>query len=189
MPLKKCNKCNQEKSLDDFYKNIRMKDGFNTFCILCHRLDSNIRKNKNRAIPEFKQKELVYKKLYREKTVMQRAAYMAQWRQENKEHLAKYDKEYRNNNKSRTNYWCQLRKISIMQRTPKWLTEDDLWMIEQAYELAAYREKIFGFKWHVDHIIPLRGKTVSGLHTPYNLQVIPATINQRKSNLYKVDNA
>ena len=71
-------------------------------------------------------------------------------------------------------------------RTPKWLTKDDLWIIEQAYELAATRTQMFGFVWHVDHKIPLRGKNVSGLHTPVNLQVIPGTENLRKTNKFEV---
>jgi hypothetical protein len=78
------------------------------------------------------------------------------------------------------------RKAATMQRTPAWLTEDDHWMIGQAYELAALRTKLFGFAWHVDHKIPLQGKTVSGLHTPLNLQVIPATDNIRKGNRFEV---
>lgn len=69
-------------------------------------------------------------------------------------------------------------------RTPDWLTEDEKWMIGQAYELAALRSKITGLDWHVDHVVPLRGKFVSGLHTPYNLQVIPAIVNMRKGNRY-----
>ena len=74
------------------------------------------------------------------------------------------------------------RKAAELQRTPKWLSQDDLWMITQAYELAALRTKLFGFSWHVDHVLPLQGKEVSGLHTPLNLQVIPGTENVRKGN-------
>lgn len=78
------------------------------------------------------------------------------------------------------------RKAAELQRTPAWLTEDDHWMIEQAYELAALRTKLFGFPWHVDHFFPLQGKLVSGLHVPLNLQVIPAKMNRAKSNTFKV---
>jgi hypothetical protein len=71
-------------------------------------------------------------------------------------------------------------------RLPKWLTEEDRWMIQEAYDLAALRTKLFGFSWHVDHILPLQGKTVSGLHVPLNLQVIPGKDNVVKSNSYEV---
>jgi hypothetical protein len=73
-----------------------------------------------------------------------------------------------------------------LQRTPSWLDEDALWMIEQAYELAALRTKLFGFSWHVDHVIPLQGKIVSGLHVPFNLQVIPGFQNIAKNNKFEV---
>lgn len=76
------------------------------------------------------------------------------------------------------------RRASKIQRTPKWLTKDDHWLMAQAYELAALRTKKFGFPWHVDHIIPLQGKNVSGLHVPANLRVIPGAENYRKSNKY-----
>ena len=70
------------------------------------------------------------------------------------------------------------------QRTPSWLTEDDIWMMDEAYELAKLRQQMTGFPWHVDHVIPLRGERVSGLHVPLNLQVIPALVNMRKGNRY-----
>jgi hypothetical protein len=78
------------------------------------------------------------------------------------------------------------RRAAKLQRTPVWLTSDDHWMIEQAYELAAVRTKMFGFAWHVDHIVPLQGKLVSGLHAPNNLRVIPGAENIRKSNHFQV---
>lgn len=78
------------------------------------------------------------------------------------------------------------RRVSKLKRTPAWLTPDDHWMMEQAYELAALRTKMFGFVWHVDHILPLQGRLVSGLHVPLNLQVIPGTENLRKNNQHEV---
>jgi hypothetical protein len=71
-----------------------------------------------------------------------------------------------------------------LKRTPKWLTKDEQWMIKEAYALADLRTKLFGFPWEVDHKIPLQGKLVSGLHTPYNLQVIPKTENRSKGNSF-----
>jgi hypothetical protein len=85
-------------------------------------------------------------------------------------------------NAARVLSWTRQRQSAKIKRTPAWLTEDDHWMIEQAYELASLRTKMFGVPWHVDHVLPLRGKTVSGLHTPYNMQVILGSENCRKGN-------
>lgn len=94
--------------------------------------------------------------------------------------------EYRKRTKPMQAEYVRRRQAALLQRTPNWLTENDVWMMQQAYELASLRTKIFGFSWHVDHIIPLQGKLVSGFHTPYNLQVIPATENIAKLNRFEV---
>ena len=85
-------------------------------------------------------------------------------------------------NKGRVLAWCRKRQLDKVQRTPAWLTTDDLWLIEQFYETAAARTKATGVQWHVDHVLPLRGKAVSGLHVPYNLQVILGSENSSKGN-------
>lgn len=100
----------------------------------------------------------------------------------NKATHLKNKRDYRQNNKGKINALVAARKKVVKQRTPKWITDDDRWMMEQAYELAALRTKMFGFAWHVDHILPLQGKTVSGLHVPTNLQVLPGVDNIRKRN-------
>lgn len=72
------------------------------------------------------------------------------------------------------------------KRVPKWNTKDDRWMMREAYKLAKLRTEMFGFIWEVDHVIPLRGDIVSGLHVPTNLQVIPKSSNREKRNHYLI---
>jgi flagellar biosynthesis GTPase FlhF len=110
------------------------------------------------------------------------AAKKAKWRQENREQYNAINRKWNKNNKPKKAALQSKRRAAILQRTPKWLSPDDLWIIEEAYELAALRTKMFGFPWHVDHIIPLQGRSVSGLHVPTNLQVIPGKENVSKSN-------
>ena len=111
-----------------------------------------------------------------------RAAQKRAHREANIERITAKYKEYYTANYPRMLAKRNKQNADKLQRTPAWLTEDDFWMIEQAYELAALRTKMFGFAWHVDHALPLRGKTVSGLHVPLNLQVIPGVDNLRKGN-------
>ncbi len=69
---------------------------------------------------------------------------------------------------------------------PKWLSEDQLKAIKTEYALSQWCSEVMGIKYHVDHIVPLKGKDVCGLHVPWNLQVIPAVENIRKSNKHVV---
>ena len=102
------------------------------------------------------------------------------------EKYKKHKREYVAKNQPLLTAKTRRYQTSKENRTPVWLTQDDHWMIEQAYELAAVRTKMFGFAWHVDHIVPLQGKLVSGLHAPNNLRVIPGAENIRKSNHFQV---
>jgi 5-methylcytosine-specific restriction endonuclease McrA len=92
--------------------------------------------------------------------------------------------EWRRKNPGKVLALTRKRQLAKIQRTPPWLTEDDFWLMSQAYELAALRTRLFGFAWHVDHIIPLQGELVSGMHVPTNLQVIPGSENSRKGSRY-----
>lgn len=74
------------------------------------------------------------------------------------------------------------RRATKLQATPAWLDADHLWMLEEIYELVRLRKQITGGEWHADHVVPLQGKTVSGLHVPWNLRVIPAAQNRSKGN-------
>jgi hypothetical protein len=110
----------------------------------------------------------------------------AKWRDANREHHNAYNREYFSNNKDKRAAYQGKRKAAQLQRTPKWLTESDLRMIEAKYSLAAMLTRETGIIHHVDHIIPLQGKKVSGLHVFSNLRVIPGTDNVKKSNSYQI---
>lgn len=195
--MKTCSKCKTAKSLTDFYANKRMKDGHNSFCILCHKADNVARKKINRQDQEFKVKELAYKKEYRKRTVEQRSQYMKDWHAKNAEQQIvyrvqycieneKYFKEYRQTNKTKILATTRKRQAAKLQRTPKWLTEIDFDRMENEYQLAALLTKVTGSPWEVDHIIPLQGKTVSGFHVPNNLRAIPAKQNRSKANRLEI---
>jgi hypothetical protein len=135
--------------------------------------------------PEMVQKKRERDAQYRKENRDKYRATIVAWSAKNPEKVKLYAAKTKANNKGKVNAHTVKRRLAKINRTPKWLTADDHWMIEQAYELAALRTKLFGFTWHVDHVLPLQGKLVSGFHTPYNLQVIPGADNVRKSNTFE----
>ena len=106
------------------------------------------------------------------------------WIRANPKRAAEVSRKSRLKNKARVLANKAKHRACKRQRTPKWVDKDHLWLIKEAYDLAVLRTKLTGFSWHVDHIIPLNGKTVSGLHVIENLQVIPGKENLLKNNKY-----
>jgi len=110
---------------------------------------------------------------------------MREWRKNNKERSLvqgrKDDKKRKLNpnfNPGR-NFYNQTRYCNKLKATPKW---SNLNLIKHIYELAAAVTEFTGVKHEVDHIIPLKGKNVCGLHVEYNLQIIPKIDNIKKGN-------
>lgn len=132
--------------------------------------------------PELLAKKLASDAAYRKRNKAKVRAGEYAWREKNPERVAIHKQTAKGKYKVQKNANTALRRASIRMRTPKWLSADDFWVFEQAYELAQIRAKLFGFGWHVDHIVPLQGKMVSGLHVPWNIQVIPGALNIKKGN-------
>ena len=84
--------------------------------------------------------------------------------------------------KARAKREAALRKRRNRKATPKWLTKEHKQQIVNMYELMRDCRAVTGEDYHVDHIVPIRGENICGLHVPWNLQVLPAYLNIKKSN-------
>lgn len=106
---------------------------------------------------------------------------MAKWRAANAETALKREQAWREANPGKLKSAKRRRRIAQSSRTV-WRSEWDLFVEEQAHELADLRTRVTGRTWHVDHMYPLLARTVSGLHCGDNIQVIPERLNRLKAN-------
>jgi 5-methylcytosine-specific restriction endonuclease McrA len=106
------------------------------------------------------------------------------YREKNKEKLKDLGRKWAEKNPHKVSFASSKRRSAKLNRTPSWLTKDDLKQIAEIYKEANRLTKETNISHHVDHIVPLQGRNVSGLHVPANLQILTATDNIRKSNKY-----
>jgi hypothetical protein len=140
-------------------------------CMECARLQTA----KNRA------NETTQKRALRLQKSVDRAA---QWRIANPDHenTKIVKRRWASEHPEQKNADTAKRRAAKLQRTPLWLTLTHHKQIDRFYWEAAEVSKVVGEFYHVDHIVPLQGKTVSGLHVPWNLQILPAKENLSKGN-------
>jgi hypothetical protein len=100
----------------------------------------------------------------------------------NKETKLAYNKEWRAENQGILRLYNVKRRNQILKATPIWA---DLSEIRKIYQQAADLQQSTGIKYHVDHIIPLQGDLVCGLHVHTNLQIITRLENLAKGKQFK----
>lgn len=138
-----------------------------------------------------------YMKAYREANKDRIALQKKAWAEVNRNHKAAQDKNYALANKearaTARNKWKAANpdkdraakaanRADRIMRVPAWANRE---RIRSYYNVCGFFNEVNGYaKYHVDHIIPLNGKAVSGLHVHNNLQVILAKENLQKGASY-----
>ena len=97
----------------------------------------------------------------------------------NIERRREYARKHRAENPSLYNFYCRTRQAKQCNATPKWANYE---AIKVKYKERNTMSKVKGLAYNVDHIVPLQGENVCGLHVPWNLQIITADENIAKSN-------
>jgi hypothetical protein len=171
---KVCGLCRELKSLTNFHKNKNSSDGRTWLCKPC-----NIKKSSDwdkanidrvRARPK-KDNSEYFRNLYAN----------------NADRIKKRIRQHRVDNPAKTSAMDNEKRAKRLHRMPTWLTLIQKAEISAFYEIASAKTMQTDVQHHVDHVVPLLGKKVSGLHVPWNLQVLTATENLRKHARFEVN--
>ncbi len=192
--MKVCKKCGLSKELAEFSKKV---NGLQPNCKPCSKEMAQFYRDtytcEEKA--EIKRKKAIYLQENKEWLYPKHAKYIAENPSINKRLQEKYQREGRyvgkyqdyhkrwyskNRHKAYAN--GAMRRGLKEQATPKWLTPEQKLQIEYIYKYSSELTRIFGIKYQVDHIEPIKGDGFVGLTVPWNLQILTALENQRKGN-------
>lgn len=176
--MKKCSKCAQEKPYTEFHKHSQTRDGYKSRCKMCNRkeaidyrnlnLDKAREKDKERLVGERKRLSLERVKTWsvNKKYLTTEKAKLAQ---------AKRIRKWKKENSGKVNADTARRRASKLKATPQWADKS---IIKNIYIQAS----ILGLT--VDHIVPLQGEIVCGLHCEDNMQLLSLSENSSKCNFW-----
>lgn len=175
--MKTCTKCNQSKELSRFYKQTGGKSNKESSCKECKKTYYHTNKDKID-----KDRKRANQKAWQESNKEQQKVKNKAWKEANKERVRANNKAWTISNLDKKSAHTAKYRAAKLQRTPSWLTPEDWTKINHMYSLAAFMTKQTGIKHEVDHIVPLQGETISGLHHPDNLQILTKSENCSKGN-------
>ena len=177
--MKQCTKCNEFKSLDLFVKR-KDTQTYRGHCIECEKQRLALSPLKHR------EQRLEARKLRYQEHKEHELAVNKRWIEQNKERHSFLVKENYKSNKDKYVYHCAKARATKRNASPVWLTAEQKKQIQTEYSLAKWCSEVMGIQYEVDHIVPLQGNKVCGLHVPWNLRVITQAENRRKTNKLEV---
>ena len=177
---KLCNECGEEKELSLFGNNHKSKDGYLNQCKVCCKLKRQALKEGN---PEIYENQLeASRKAKANLSTEHKQASKKAWDEKNKERVVQYRKD---------NYDSVYSRVKAVETRIQNLGIEVSWADKEKildFYIESVRKTLeTGEMYEVDHIIPLNGDKVSGLHVELNLQVILGTDNKKKHKKFLVD--
>lgn len=167
-----CHRCKITKPKLEFYKDKSRSDGLYSYCKICTKTHVKKWQINNSEKNNLRSREWTKNNLEKKKKSA------SDWVNRNKEQHSKCCKNWKLNNKGKINSYGSKRRATKLNATPLFA---NLIEIEKIYAKSA-KMRSNGIPVEVDHIIPLIGKNVCGLHVHWNLQIIDKTENRRKGN-------
>ena len=167
---KVCTTCSLEKPLDAFYKDKTKKDGYRTDCKVCRIATSKAYADANRDSVRQRKNEYYHRNKER---ILNCEVGKERRRQSSKEWKERNPEKARHH---RSVYGAK-RRATKLNATPAWANQDK---INYVYYCRDVVNRVYGGNCEVDHIVPLQGKHVCGLHVHNNLQLLSAKANRSK---------
>lgn len=179
--IRECTKCRVIQPLDCFSiaANRPKSGGRLTQCRACTNAAARIRMARNPGL------QIEYNKKSRSNPEVKRRLYEInrEWSKKNKHHHRALISDWRKKNPAGHRARVQERK-ALVRMGASYITHEMRTSIKDIYKECISLEASSGIRHHVDHIIPLRGDGVCGLHVPWNLQIITAENNMKKGNRF-----
>lgn len=188
--MKMCCTCQTAKLFTDFHKNKSYVDGLHKQCKSCRKAGSARSYQRNQESISAKAKDryeanravvIAASRAHVERNSERVAKRQAEYYVANREARRAYRKQHYEQNAERY-MSAEASRRSLMRRLPLWA---DPQRIEAVYASARDVTRSTGIAHHVDHVIPLQGKFVCGLHVETNLRVVPASVNLAKKNRFE----
>lgn len=173
-----CSKCKIHKEISFFHRDCKQTGGHKYKCKDCTKVETyfNYKNNREKELLKVKNWQAANK----EKIKLRERSY----RTKNKVEIAARCRSWRKRYPYKINALVRKREQQKRHAAPKWLDEKHLEQIQDLYLEAFILTQETEVRHEVDHIVPLQGKNVCGLHVPWNLQVITKTANIKKGNKF-----
>lgn len=152
------------------------------FCKDCRCVAARKGKAQTLCEPCVKKKNLDRATTWYKSNKGKKAAYDKERRESNRQLYRDASNRFSKNNPAKKKADVIARRFKVKQQTPVWA---NFGYMNLFYKFAKIEAERIGKAVHVDHIIPLRGKLVCGLHCEDNMQLLTATANLKKHNHYE----